>query len=306
MCESKKHESYLKYRDELIEAGLLIPSGVQGVFGRNKTFEKVVAAFENYVSKMASERKCEVVSFSPILNRAHYLKTEHVYNFPDLLGSIHSFKKREPEQAEMIRKLNDNEDWTRDLDPTDVMMTPAACYPVYPANSGTLPLGGKTIDLTGHVFRHEPSDDPARMQIFRQREFVRLGTADEAREHRDYWIKMGKIILDSIGLKVKVVVANDPFFGRGGRLRKATQREQDLKHEFIIPICSEEDPTAIASCNYHLDSFGSKFDIKTDNGDIAHSSCIGFGLERVALALFKTHGIEMGKWPSEVLNILEL
>ena len=306
MCDSKKHESYIKYRDELIKAGLLIPSGVKGVFGRSKNFEKVIESFQNYVTQMASERNSEVMSFPPILNREHYLKTDHIYNFPDLLGSVHSFTKGDREQTEIIRKLTDKEDWTRDLDPTSVMMAPAVCYPIYPAHTGTLPAKGKNIDLAGYVFRHEPSDDPARLQIFRMREFVCLGTPAEAQEHRNYWLKRGETILKSLGLNVQVVVANDPFFGRGGRLRKATQREQDLKHEFVIPICSEEDPTAIGSCNYHLDSFGTKFHIKTSNGETAHSSCIGFGLERVALALFKTHGLEINSWPKDVLNILQL
>jgi seryl-tRNA synthetase len=306
MCDTQKTESYIKYRDELIKAGLLIPSGVKGVFGRSQKFEKVVSCFENYVTKMAVERNSEVMSFSPLLNREHYLQTDHVYNFPDLLGSVHSFKKGEVEQKEMLRKLNDSEDWTRELDPTAVMMAPAVCYPVYPAHTGTLPSGGKRIDLAGYVFRHEPSDDPARLQIFRMREFVCMGTPTEAQEHRGYWLKKGEEILKSIGLNVQVVVANDPFFGRGGRLRKATQREQDLKHEFVIPICSDEDPTAIGSCNYHLDSFGTKFKIKTLDGETAHSSCIGFGLERVTLALFKTHGLELSSWPREVLNVLQL
>ncbi len=61
---------------------------------------------------------------------------------------------------------------------TDLVLTPAACYPVYPAIAarGRLPAGGVTIDAGGsYVFRHEPSRDPARMQMFHQREIVRIG-----------------------------------------------------------------------------------------------------------------------------------
>ena len=53
------------------------------------------------------------------------------------------------------------------------------------------------VDLRSFVFRHEPSVDPARMQIFRQREYVRLGTPEQAQEHRDYWLKKGEEILAS-------------------------------------------------------------------------------------------------------------
>jgi seryl-tRNA synthetase len=186
------------------------------------------------------------------------------------------------------------------------MMTPAICYPLYPTATGTLPEGGRRVDLQGYAFRHEPSDDPARMQIFRMHEFVRLGTPDQALEHRNFWLEKGAEVFRSVGLAVEPVIANDPFFGRGGKVQKAIQREQNLKYEFVIPICSTEKPTAIGSCNYHLDHFGVAFDIRTSDGEVAHSACVGFGLERVALALFKTHGFELAKWPGEVRDVLGL
>ena len=72
----------------------------------------------------------------------------------------------------------------------------------------------------------------------------------------------------------------------------------------MYPICSLEKPTAISSCNYHLDTFGVAFDIKTGDGNPAHSACVGFGLERIALALFKTHGLRLSGWPREVRDVL--
>jgi seryl-tRNA synthetase len=86
----------------------------------------------------------------------------------------------------------------------------------------------------------------------------------------------------------------------------ATQREQELKFEMVVPVASEEIPTAVASCNYHLDHFGHSFDIRTADGAVAHSACVGFGLERVTLALFKKHGFAPAQWPSDVRRILEL
>lgn len=298
--------THTAYRDELVAAGHLIPSGVRGVFGRGEVFERVVQRFEDLVTRHAKPLGAEVMHFPPVLNRSHYLCTDHIHNFPNLMGSVHSFTRGDKEQAEMVGKLENGQDWTRELDPTQVMMAPATCYPLYPAVAGTLPEAGRTVDLNSFVFRHEPSDDPARLQIFRMREFVRIGTPEQAQDHRAYWLKTSRELLESVGLPVQAVVANDPFFGRGGKLRKATQREQDLKHEMVVPICSEEAPTAVASCNYHLDSFGTKFGIRTANGETAHSACVGFGLERIALALFKHHGLHVAGWPAEVRARLQL
>jgi seryl-tRNA synthetase len=183
-------------------------------------------------------------------------------------------------------------------------MAPASCYAIYPSAAGTLPAEGRTFDIRSFVFRHEPSDDPARMQIFRQREYVRVGTPDQALEHRDLWLRRGEEMLRAVGLDVEPVLANDPFFGRGGRVMAATQREQELKFELLVPVASTENRTAVASSNYHLDHFGLPFAIRTGDGGIAHSACIGFGLERIALALFRKHGFEPARWPENVRAVL--
>jgi seryl-tRNA synthetase len=299
-------ERYREYLDELIACGHLLPTGVPGVYGRGTDFERVIERFDALVTRAAAPLAPEVLRFPPIFNRRHYEKIDHIRNFPDLMGSVHTFKGGDREHRDMLGRFERSEDWSRDLAAADVMMTPAICYPLYPSSTGTLPPGGRRVDLQGYAFRHEPSADPARMQIFRMHEFVRLGTPDEALGHRDHWLTLGQEIFRSVGLATTPVIANDPFFGRGGKVQKAIQREQNLKYEFVIPICSEEKPTAIGSCNYHLDHFGAAFDIRTDDGAVAHSACVGFGLERVALALFCTHGLEVQGWPRDVRDALTL
>ena len=299
-------DAYQVYQRELIDAGLLIALGVRGVYGRGGTFERVITQFDNLVAKSGAKLKPEVMRFPPIFSRANYEKIDHINNFPDLMGSLHTFTGGEREHRDLLGRFERKEDWSRDLSASQVMMTPAICYPLYPTATGTLPPGGRRVDLQGFAFRHEPSDDPARMQIFRMHELVRLGTPAEALEHRNYWLERGREIFNSVGLDVEPVIANDPFFGRGGKVQKAMQIEQNLKYEFVIPICSTEKPTAIGSCNYHLDHFGVAFHIRTADGAVAHSACVGFGLERVALALFKTHGFKLEDWPREVRDVLAL
>ena len=300
-------DAYKVYQGELLAAGLLVPMGVRGVYGRGADFERVIERFDALVSREGAKLRPEVMRFPPIFSRANYEKIDHIHNFPDLMGSLHTFTGGDREHRAMLEKFQQKEDWSRELSASQVMMTPAICYPLYPTLSGaTLPADGRRVDLQGYAFRHEPSDDPARMQIFRMHEFVRLGTPGQALDHRQFWLDKGVEIFASAGLKVEKVLANDPFFGRGGKVQKVMQREQNLKYEFVIPICSAEKPTAIGSCNYHLDHFGTAFDIKSHDGEVAHSACVGFGLERVALALFKTHGFELSRWPGEVRDVLGL
>ena len=52
--------------------------------------------------------------------------------------------------------------------------------------------------------------------------------------------------------------------------------------------------------------FGHTFGIHTADGNYAHTACIGFGLERIALALFMKHGFDPDHWPASVKSVLGL
>ena len=294
------------YRDALLDAGLLIACGVPGVYGLSGVFEDVVERFDLYVTRVGARFRPEVMRFPPLVNRAHYERMDHLETFPNLMGSVHTFMGTDQDHLELMRKRAVGEDWSAALRPTEVMMTPAACYPLYPTAVGVLPQEGRTVDLRSFVFRHEPSIDPTRLQIFRMHEYVRLGTPAQALRHRDDWIERGLDMLAAVALDARPVVANDPFFGRGGRVMAAMQREQSLKYELVVPITSSDAPTAVASSNYHLDHFSQTFGIKTADGQEAHTACVGFGLERIALALFKAHGFDPGRWPRDVRRVLAL
>ena len=82
------------------------------------------------------------------------------------------------------------------------------------------------------------------------------------------------------------------------------QREQQLKFEILCPVTSEAEPTAITSFNWHQDHFTKTFGIETASGDVANTACLGFGLERVTLALLSTHGMDLAKWPAAVRSAL--
>jgi seryl-tRNA synthetase len=172
--------------------------------------------------------------------------------------------------------------------------------------SGTLPSEGRVVDAASYCFRHEPSKEPGRMQIFRMHEIIRLGSPASCVAFRDEWLSRGERRLREIGLAVQCGPANDPGFGRRGRLLAATQREQSLKFELVAPITSPERPTAVASANWHQDHFGELFEIRDASGATAHTACVGFGLERITLALLRAHGNAPERWPRAVRSALQL
>ncbi len=288
---------------DLVAHRLIIPVGVPGVFGRGAVFEDVLLRFDALISRIAADDGAEVMRFPPTLARKVLEKSEYLDSFPNLAGTVFSFFGKDAELAEFSDAVHAGRPWEAWQKMTDVVLTPAACYPVYPTFTGTIAEGGHLVDVQNWVFRHEPSPEPTRMQAFRMREFVRLGTPEVVVEWRDMWLKRGLDLLHSLGLPASADVANDPFFGRGGRMLAAQQRQQKLKFEVLIPIISESKPTAVCSFNYHQDHFGRIFDIKT-SGELAQTACLGFGLERCVMALFKTHGMVPAEWPKPVRDRL--
>ena len=296
--------------DGLFARGLLFDMGVDGLYGRGGVFEDVVERLGAMITRFGRPRgdglEPEVLRFPPGMNRRDFERSGYLKNFPDMAGTVHSFAGGDREHATLLERLHADIDWTGDQRATALALTPAACYPLYPivARRGRLPAAGGLYDIASWCFRHEPSRDPDRMQMFRQREQVRIGGPDQVTAFRETWLRRASDMVEALGLPYRVEVANDPFFGRAGRMLKASQRDQELKFELLIPINEGRKPTACISFNYHQDHFGTNWGIATVSGATAHTACVGFGLERLTLALFKTHGLDVEAWPGAVRDAL--
>jgi seryl-tRNA synthetase len=295
------------YLDELVDAGLFTRTGVHGVYARGSTFERVRLGFDGLVTRTAAPEHPEALLFPPLLARRQLETSGYLGSFPHLAGTVFAFEGDEQAAAEQLELASEHEDWSVYQTMSDMVLMPAACYPLYPAIAarGSLPEGGVTLDTgDSYVFRREPSDDPARMQIFHMREIVRVADRDTVIAWREGWRERAVALLESLGLEVELDVANDPFFGRTGRLLAAAQRGQELKWELVASVAGN--PTAIASSNYHQDHFGHTYALHTADHEPAHTGCMAFGEERVTLALFSAHGLDRADWPWEVRARLEL
>ena len=288
------------FLEQLLEHGLLISSPTVGVYGRSGVFEDIVARLEDLITANYRTSSTEVMRFPPVISSETTRQSGYMQSFPQLLGVVHAFTGDHRQHRQLLKDMETEHDWTHHLSAAGVVLTPAACYPVYGAVAGTLPAGGRLVDVSSYCFRHEPSTDPARMQSFRMREFVRIADPQTVQDWHAQWLTQAQAFLHSIGLEPMLAPANDPFFGPGGRLLAASQHEQNLKYELLAPVGSVQPTNAIMSINYHQDHFGHDFHICTADGNVAHTACVGFGLERITLALFREHGFDVAAWPAEV------
>ncbi len=299
-----QEDPWTPFRRQLLEAGLLIPTGVDGLYGRSGTYESIAEAVDRMVLRVGADQEATSVRFPPVMPWATFEKNGYLESFPDQMGSVHTFRGDERQHAELLHRTEAHEDRGPLLETTDMVLCPAVCHPLYPTMGGRLPDGGRRVEVYGYCFRHEPSTDPFRMQSFRQHDYVYLGTPDGARAHRDLWIERGLEVLTSLGLEVSPVVANDPFFGRPGRMLAANQRIEELKYEIVTPVYAIDRETAISSSNCHLDHFGRPFGIETTDGEVAHTACFGFGIDRITLALLHRHGPDPDRWTGAARNRL--
>lgn len=291
------------FRAALLDAGVLVATRSDGVYHRSGEFEQVLQGVERHVSGQRQDATAPRRWFPPVLAREDLLRTDYLRSFPDLVGSVEVFTGADAEHRALLAALEAGEDWVRHLEPAEVVLSSSVCHSLYGTLPTDVPADGLLTECCGFAFRHEPSIDPARMQSFRMYEFVLVGTPTQALAHRDAWAQRGLTALAALGLPVRLVAANDPFFGRVGRMLKANQLASELKLEVVVDLTAARE-TAIASANYHEDHFGVPFGLTTPDGAVAHSACFGFGLERTTLALFAVHGLDVRDWPDDVRALL--
>src|SRR5437879_1248185 len=174
-------DAHTAFRDELVGAGLLLPLGADGLYGRSSTFEDIVDGLDRHVLQLSASVGATRVRFPPLMPTGVFEATDYLRSFPDLTGAVLSFRGDDRAHARLLAAADAGEDWTSMLQPAGVTLCPAVCHPLYPTLRGAMPEGGARFDVQGWVFRHEPSVDPARMQAFRQHHRVYVGDPAGAR-----------------------------------------------------------------------------------------------------------------------------
>src|SRR5262245_56622514 len=108
------------------------------------------------------------------MSRRQLEKSGYLKSFPHLLGCVSCLHGSESQIRVVVEQFEAGRDWTSGLAPADLVLSPAACYPVSPlaAARGAVPASGWKFDVACDCFRREPSRHLDRLQSFRMREYV--------------------------------------------------------------------------------------------------------------------------------------
>jgi seryl-tRNA synthetase len=290
-----------------IAPALFLGLGSDGVYARTALYERVFERLVALVDRLRDAR-AEVMRFPPVMSRRQLEKSGYLKSFPNLLGCVCVLHGSEATIRAAADRHESGGDWTTSLGAADLVLTPAACYPLYPlvALRGTLPADGLIVDVAADCFRREPSRSLDRLQSFRMREFVRIGSPEDIMAFREGWMARARGLAAELALPHTMDIANDPFFGRVGQVMAVSQLQQSLKFELLIPYYAGAKPTACMSFNYHREHFGQVWGIKASGDSPVHTGCVAFGMDRLAVALFANHGVDLARWPASARRALEL
>ena len=284
-------------------AGLPLPTSAPGVHLYPDSFERVIALLNRGIDGLAADAAYTRLHIPPVIARATIEHAGYVSTFPQLLGTVHSFAGTPREWTELAPLADGSGPWYARQQISDLVLLPAACYPVYATLTGADLLAEPAhfhVDAT--CFRQEASTETGRLRSFRMVELVTAGSPQHCLDWRTGWLDRMPRWLAALGLEVSVEVADDPFFGPGRKLYAAAQRMQELKFEFRVAVAPGQ-VQAVASANLHKDHFGAAYGFRA-GAETGHTSCMAFGLERLALALIAVHGPDSATWPEGVRAVL--
>ena len=187
-------------------------------------------------------------------------------------------------------------------------LQPAVCDCCYYALEGSRAHTDTYFTTANNVFRNErsPTKQLDRLTSFSVRDIMFVGSEAFVLEARERLIERLSRFIEDLQLSAKIETANDPFFANESAMKSVFQNAHRLKYELLARIPHLDIDIAIGSINLHTDFFGKAFDIRMADGALAHSGCIGVGMERTTYALFCQHGPRLEQWPSALLSQLGL
>jgi seryl-tRNA synthetase len=290
----------------LARQGEIVAFG-RGRYGLGPKLVALTEYFDLRARQMAREFQADAHSFpsligADVLDRCRYLK-----NFPASLNLVSHLREDHGALQEFARTVRlDGEQMVYDRSAAsgvECLLSPSVCFHWYMWLRDTKMSQPRAITALGKCFRYESTNLTGleRLWDFNMREIIFVGPADYVLANRTTLVEQSADLLDELGMAYEITTATDPFFVDSYAVQAAYQQGFELKYELLAPLPYSGKKLAVGSINYHQDFFGRSFAIETAEGP-AHTGCLGFGYERLALAFVAQHGVDEKHWPDSVVG----
>ena len=290
---------------ELEASGELFQYGA-GRFGFGPRLTQLMSLFDRDARALATRMAAMPYQFpsligADVLDRCRYLRSfpsalTMVSHLREDLGTIQEFARKAGWDGNQLVHNSDN------LSSIQCLLAPSVCFHHYAWLRDRQLPGPACITAVGKCFRYESRTmiGLERLWDFTMREVVFVGPQQYVLDQRQRVMDLTVELLDRWGLCYEIRSANDPFFIEDYASMVAFQLAFDLKFEILAPLPYKQKDLAIGSLNYHQDFFGRSFNITGPKGEPFCTGCLGYGLERVALAFLSQHGLDPKSWPAAI------
>ncbi len=288
---------------ELLQLGELVEFG-PGRYGFGNRLTRLIRRLDDIcleyaVEFDASHRQYPAIIGADVMDTCNYLRScPHslclVSHLREDLDGIAAFAREAKWADGRLSIPNDS------LDDAKVLLAPSVCFHCYAGLSKSRLSEPLTITAVGKCFRYESGNLSGleRLWDFTMREVIFVGDREFVLHGRDASIGSVVRILRRLGLQFTIETASDPFFIDVFTAQSTFQKLFDLKYEIRAALPYAGRTLAVGSFNYHQDFFGRAFEITAQDYVPAHTGCVAFGLERLALAIVAQHGVDPMGWPN--------
>jgi hypothetical protein len=289
----------LEATDELTRYGA-------GRFGLGPRLSALTTFFDRRIADLARDFPARTYQFPSLIGADTLDRCRYIKSFPHSLNFVAHLR----EDLGAIQHFAQNVKWTgdhlacshEDLAGIKTLLSPSVCFHYYAWLHDRQLAEPTSITAIGKCFRYESGNlgGLERLWDFSMREVIFVGPREHVLAERQRALELTMTLLDEWGLRYEIKSATDPFFIDDFATQATFQMAFDLKFEIRAALPYKQGSLAAGSFNYHQDFFGRSFNITDSSGGPVHTGCIGFGLERLALAFLAQYGFDSRRWPASV------
>jgi seryl-tRNA synthetase len=294
----------------LIERGELFEYGA-GRYGLGPYLVRLIEFFDRELSRMAKKFSAPPFQFPSLVGADALDRCKYIRSFPHSLTFVSHLR----EDLDLIQEFARAARWNGEdlecpresLSRIECLLAPSVCFHWYAWLRDSRLLEPRSITAIGKCFRYESGNLKTleRLWDFTMREIIFVGPREFVLDQRQKAVDDTVTLFDEWGLSFEIKSATDPFFIEDYSSQTIFQSAFELKYEARASLPYKGDTLAVGSFNYHQDFFGRSFNISGESGEALHTSCVGFGLERLALAFLAQYGLDLGRWPEAVAAGIE-
>lgn len=291
------------HSDDEIIASELITRYENGLVVLAEPVIRLISFFDNYFKGILSELEYTEKHFPTLLPTDVIADTSYFDSSPQYIMFCENVKESLDIYND-LRKNYEKNNYDEILDSPKFTLSPSACFHLFGAIRGKVFDSEKIFTHKQNVFRNEGRlnwGKLTRLNDYTVREIVFIGDNKYVYDIREKLMKKTAELMNKLEMTYQIVNASDPFIIPTMNIYKKIQKKNHLKYELRVNT-SENDTVSCASFNVHKNAFSKNFGFKVENILFTESGCIGFGLERIAIAFLNQFGCDIYNWPDMIKN----